>query len=37
MNERIWRILLLIVVIAKTIEFSYRFYKWLKNKKNKNS
>lgn len=37
MSERFWKILLLIVVIGKTIEFSYRFYKWYKNKKNKNS
>ena len=28
-----FRIAVIILVIVKTIEFSYRFYKWIKNKK----
>lgn len=31
-----FKIAVIILVIIKTIEFSYRLYKWLKNKKNKN-
>ena len=32
-----FRIAVIILVIIKTVEFSYRLYKWIKNKKNKNS
>lgn len=28
-----FRVAVIILVIVKTIEFSYRFYKWIKNKK----
>lgn len=31
-----FKIAVIILVVIKTIEFSYRFYKWLKSKKNKN-
>lgn len=35
MSDKFWHILLVIVLIGKTIELGYRFYKWYKNKKNK--
>nr|DAQ00466.1 MAG TPA: Ribosome associated membrane protein RAMP4 [Caudoviricetes sp.] len=37
MSDKIWHGLLIFVLVGKTVEFSYRFYKWYKNKKNKNS
>lgn len=32
-----FKVAVVILIIIKTIEFSYRFYKWIKNKKNKSS
>ena len=37
MSDKFWHGLLLILVIVKAIEYSYKLFKWLKNKKNKNS
>jgi hypothetical protein len=36
MSDKFWHTLLVIVLIGKVIELGYRFYKWIKNKKNKN-
>lgn len=37
MSDKIWHGLLIFVLIGKTIEYSYKLYKWYKDKKNKNS
>lgn len=33
MSDNFWKVLLLIVVIGRIIELSYKFYKWKKEKK----
>lgn len=37
MSEKIWHILLVIVVVGKIVEYTYKIFRWYKSKKNKNS
>ena len=37
MYDEWWKIAFKIFVIVKTIEYVYKLYQWIKNKKNKDS